>query len=195
MRNKRTTRWNNRLREIFEEWDTNQTGSISVDQMTEIYRIYKVELNTQDLEARFGPGDQVKRNDFVEFSLDNKLLDITGVDCGKARKSTGSTKDRSRSKSAARKQGKPGAGLLCCGGRRGGSPQDRISSQDIDRVEAAFRKFDTDGDGFIDWHEFKQVSKNLDSAQAQRIFDTCDQSGDRKISLDEFRKMANTKTE
>ena len=25
------------------------------------------------------------------------------------------------------------------------------------RVEAAFRKFDTDGDGFIDWHEFKQV--------------------------------------
>ena len=25
------------------------------------------------------------------------------------------------------------------------------------RVEAAFRKFDTDGDGFIDWEEFKQV--------------------------------------
>ena len=25
------------------------------------------------------------------------------------------------------------------------------------RVEAAFRKFDTDGNGFIDWEEFKQV--------------------------------------
>ena len=25
------------------------------------------------------------------------------------------------------------------------------------RVEAAFHKFDTDGDGFIDWEEFKQV--------------------------------------
>ena len=26
------------------------------------------------------------------------------------------------------------------------------------RVEAAFHKFDTDGDGFIDWEEFKQVN-------------------------------------
>ena len=24
------------------------------------------------------------------------------------------------------------------------------------RVEAAFKKFDTDGDGFLDWKEFKQ---------------------------------------
>ena len=27
----------------------------------------------------------------------------------------------------------------------------------LPRVEAAFHKFDTDGDGFIDWEEFKQV--------------------------------------
>jgi hypothetical protein len=27
----------------------------------------------------------------------------------------------------------------------------------MDRVEAAFKRFDTDGDGFIDWEEFKQV--------------------------------------
>lgn len=29
--------------------------------------------------------------------------------------------------------------------------------EEMDRVENAFRKFDTDGDGFIDWEEFKQV--------------------------------------
>ena len=29
------------------------------------------------------------------------------------------------------------------------------------RVEAAFRKFDTDGDGFIDWEEFKQVDLKI----------------------------------
>ena len=29
--------------------------------------------------------------------------------------------------------------------------------EDMDRVEDAFLRFDTDGDGFIDWEEFKQV--------------------------------------
>ena len=28
---------------------------------------------------------------------------------------------------------------------------------DLDKVEATFRKLDKDGDGFIDWEEFKQV--------------------------------------
>ena len=47
--------------------------------------------------------------------------------------------------------------------------------EDMDRIEAAFRKFDIDNDGFIDWEEFKKVSKNLNTEQARRIFDSCDQ--------------------
>ena len=31
-------------------------------------------------------------------------------------------------------------------------------TEDKDRVEAAFSKFDTDGNGYIDWDEFKEVS-------------------------------------
>lgn len=193
MRNKRNSRWNQRLREIFEEWDTNQSGSISVDQMSEIYRIYKVELDLEELQPRVGLGGQVKKNDFVEFSLENKLLDITGVDHGKARKTAGSVKlkeEEGKRPSNKTKKSREG-GLLCCGKGTGGSPERPVN---MDRVEAAFRKFDTDGDGFIDWEEFKQVSKNIDSEQARRIFETCDQSGDAKISLEEFRKMANMKT-
>ena len=29
--------------------------------------------------------------------------------------------------------------------------------KELDRVEAAFKKTDKDGDGYIDWEEFKQV--------------------------------------
>ena len=58
-------------------------------------------------------------------------------------------------------------------------------------MEAAFRKFDTDGDGFIDWEEFKNLSKNLNIEQAKRIFDSCDQVSDfwdsREGALDHFR--------
>ena len=46
--------------------------------------------------------------------------------------------------------------------------------KDIDRVENAFRKFDVDGDGFVDWEEFQEVTKKMDPDQAKRIFNTCD---------------------
>ena len=46
--------------------------------------------------------------------------------------------------------------FLCCIKRQSVSPE-RKFQEDMDRVEAAFKKFDTDGDGFIDWEEFKQV--------------------------------------
>ena len=57
LRNKRNARWNQKLTEIFQvnlltlrkgkvynfqEWDKNHSGSISLEQMAEIYRIYKV---------------------------------------------------------------------------------------------------------------------------------------------------------
>ena len=51
---------------------------------------------------------------------------------------------------------------------------ERKFKSDLDKVEAAFRKLDKDGDGFIDWEEFKEVSKDLDSEQAKDIFEACD---------------------
>ena len=44
----------------------------------------------------------------------------------------------------------------------------------MDRVETAFRKFDIDGDGFVDWEEFKEMAKNMEPEQAKRIFNSCD---------------------
>ena len=58
---------------------------------------------------------------------------------------------------------------------------ERKFKSDLDKVEAAFRKLDKDGDGFIDWEEFKEVSKDLDSEQAKDIFEACD-----KVILSHF---------
>ena len=44
----------------------------------------------------------------------------------------------------------------------------------MDRVETAFRKFDIDGDGFVDWEEFQEMTKNMEPEQAKRIFNSCD---------------------
>jgi Ca2+-binding EF-hand superfamily protein len=58
---------------------------------------------------------------------------------------------------------------------------ERKFKSDLDKVEAAFRKLDKDGDGYIDWEEFKEVSKDLGSEQAKDIFEACD-----KVILSHF---------
>ena len=51
-----------------------------------------------------------------------------------------------------------GLGLFCCiSTNKGEEDTTHMDMEEMDRVENAFRKFDTDGDGFIDWEEFKQV--------------------------------------
>ena len=37
--------------------------------------------------------------------------------------------------------------------------QATVDEKDIDRIEKAFRKFDTDNDGYIDRTEFEQVAR------------------------------------
>ena len=37
------------------------------------------------------------------------------------------------------------------------SSQEMKLEKELDRVEAAFKKMDKDGDGYVDWEEFKQV--------------------------------------
>ena len=49
------------------------------------------------------------------------------------------------------------SGFLCCCGHNSAevSPS---HEQPIDKILIAFEKFDTDGDGYIDWDEFQEVS-------------------------------------
>jgi len=77
MRNKRNQRWTQRLQEIFQEWDKNQCGYISLETMTEIYRIYKVDLRIDDVRPKMDKNGNIRKNDFIELSIEAKLLDVS----------------------------------------------------------------------------------------------------------------------
>ena len=67
-----------------------------------------------------------------------------------------------------------------------------------DRVEIAFRRLDQDGDGFLGPEDFAEigwplVGADLEPGQLSRIFRWCDQTGDGRVSLREFREMADSK--
>ena len=66
-------------------------------------------------------------------------------------------------KGGSRDRPDPPPSLLCCVPRKKqgtSSTSDAKFTESKDRVEAAFSKFDTDGNGYIDWDEFKEVELN-----------------------------------
>ena len=53
--------------------------------------------------------------------------------------------------------------LACfCSDRR---VEDLLEERKMDKVEFAFRKFDSDEDGFLSWEEFQQVGASLTEAK------------------------------
>ena len=107
-----------------------------------------MELKVDEVKPRLDKSGNIRKNDFIEFSIECKVLDLT------ERKTNTETPKKGPKVSERRRENPgPGPGLLCCLPAR---KQDRKDSA-MDRVEAAFRKFDSDGDGYIDWEEFKQV--------------------------------------
>ena len=86
--------------------DKDKSGSISVEQMREIFRIYKVgdggrkdrrglvcillqvELNMEDIMSKTNSRGKIQRSDFIEYSIEAKLLDLTDV--SSSRKTVGS---------------------------------------------------------------------------------------------------------
>ena len=57
-----------------------------------------------------------------------------------------------------------------------------------DRVEVAFRRLDSDGDGYLNIEDFvglgwPMVDNDVDAHQMERLFHHCDQTGDGRVSL------------
>ena len=69
------------------------------------------------------------------------------------------------------------------------SAQVEMMSKKMDKVEAAFKIFDRNKDGYISRDEFSQVSKKLTPKQVDAVFTKFDTSKDGRLSLEEFRKL------
>jgi len=193
VRQRREARRTAKLDEIFQDRDKNQNGKISFEQLEDIFRIYQVDLDERASNKITDDNGDISKEDFVKIAQDSKLLDFGNVMAGDGMKGVSAKKQsRTYNPTAASGQGFQAgkSSLLCCCGAEDGDFNTELEPR-VDRVEAAFRKFDLDGDGFLDWEEFKQIGMELE--QSRRIFKSCDQEEKGQITLEDFRRVANRK--
>jgi len=192
VRQRKEARRNAKLEDIFQERDKGQKGVISFEQLVEIFRIYEVNLDENKASKLKNEEGNVAKADFIQFAKDNHLLDFDSV-LGEVALLLSSPRKGRRGKAKDQKiQGQnrhpPDSKSLWSRFREpAGEPAN------IDKVELAFRKFDLDKDGFLSWEEFSQFGKNMEPEQALRIFNSCEQAEEGKISLEEFRRLVESR--
>jgi len=202
LRQRKEARRNAKLEEIFQERDKNSSGTITFDQLEEIYRVYQVELDDGRASRVADEAGLISKEEFIQFAKDTHLLDFEttmGEASPMALLSPRKTKKQPQTpKKGQNKNTEENTEEKTCPSMLGCFFSDKkllaeVKEEQMDKVELAFRKFDLDGDGFLSWEEFQQLCKNLDQEQALRMFHSCNQSGTGLISLDEFYSMVNRK--
>jgi len=195
VRQRKEARRNAKLEDIFQERDKAQKGVISYEQLVEIFRIYEVNLDENKASKLKNEEGNVAKADFIQFAKDNHLLDFDSVlgevalllsSPRKGRRGQGKPKDQKIQ--GQNRQPSDSKSLWSRFREPAGEP-----STNIDKVELAFRKFDLDKDGFLSWDEFSQFGKNMEPEQALRIFNSCEQAEEGKISLEEFRRLVDSR--
>ena len=117
--------------------------------------------------------NEINKNDFVQYALDHKLLDATEANVRRKKKEKEDRIDRleryKRQSSIFPDDGtndQTSGGLFCClrssDRSSSRSPVRDIKPATMEMVEIAFRKFDRNGDGVLDWEEFQQVGSQGD---------------------------------
>jgi Ca2+-binding EF-hand superfamily protein len=161
---------------IFAKFDDNGNGKITADQMVKLFAAHDVTVNTIEddvINIRDKEG-WITRNEFIKYAMDTDLCKTEIQDRVFSQPVWASDSEpKKKSKDASKKDSR------------------KLDPSKMDRVELAFRKFDTNNDGYLIRDEFDVMMKNVSREQADRIFKSCDTSGDDRISLDEFRTMLN----
>ena len=167
-----------RLSHIFDKADDNGDGMISSEQVLEIFKTNGVASGTldEDAVAIADKDGLISRFEFLRYAVETDLCKVDTQD----RVFSQPLWPQSRESEIRRKS-------------EGNVKNDlrRMDSSKMDRVEYAFRHFDTNKDGYLDRDEFNVMMMNVPKDQADRIFRSCCTSGEDRISLPEFRAMLN----
>lgn len=164
-RRRREAERQKKLDELFSKADQNGNGRITYDQMIKIYQDAEVVVpDLEDEVAKLPDKDGwILYTEFMKFAITTELCKIEFQDRVFQKVNYGEEEKKKK--------------------------KERLDPSKMDRVELAFRKFDLNQDGYLTRDEFDLMMKNVDKRQADRIFRSCDTSGDDKISLEEFRNM------
>ena len=115
----------------------------------------------------------ISREDFMQFAKETHLLDFECSAMGeailllsprKSRKSLQTTKKTAQKTKPAVVEASGGRDQTCsmlacfCSDKR---VEELLEEKKMDKVEFAFRKFDSDEDGFLSWEEFQQVGLQM----------------------------------
>ena len=174
-------RWHDGAREkklnaLFEKADDNGDGMINSQQLVDIFKGSGISLSTLEENAlAIADSDGlISRIAFLRYAVETDLCKIDTQDRVFSQPlwpQSRETELRRRSEGNVKKDLK------------------RIDSSKLDRVEYAFRHFDTNKDGYLDRQEFDVMMTNVPKDQADRIFRSCSTTGQNRISLPEFRAI------
>jgi len=169
-RRRREAERQKKLEDAFREADENGNGKITPQQMIKLFAANDVIVPNIDEEvARLTDKEGwILRHEFLKFAVTTELLKVEFQDRVFQKVEVDKSKE-DRSKKDSTKQ--------------------KLDPSKMDRVELAFRKFDTNNDGYLSRDEFDVMMKNIGKEQADRIFRSLDTKGDNRVSLDEFRAM------
>jgi len=170
-RRRREAERQKKLEDAFREADENGNGKITPQQMIKLFAANDcIVPNIDEEAARLTDKDGwIIRHEFLKFAVTTELLKVEFQDRVFQKVEVDKTE---QSGSRAKKDSKS-----------------KLDPSKMDRVELAFRKFDTNNDGYLSRDEFDVMMKNISKEQADRIFRSLDTKGDNRVSLEEFRAM------
>lgn len=167
-RRRREAERQKKLEEAFREADENGNGRITPQQMIKLFAANDCAVpNIEEEAADLAKDGWIQRHDFLRFACTTELLKVEFQDRVFQKVQVDDKKDDRGSKKDSKK----------------------LDPSKMDRVELAFRKFDTNNDGYLSRDEFDVMMKNISKEQADRIFRSLDTKGDNRVSLEEFRAM------